>query len=173
MHVETIAPDFEAWRAAARRLISAGIPPAEVWWNESDSTQLSLLSSADDGERSSPLGGEFTVPAKFISIAARVACFRDPERWSLLYRVLWRLSHGEMNLLEIPIDDDIRRLETMDAGVRRDAHKMTAFVRFRRVEREGVEHFIAWHRPEHLVVKLTAPLFCAAVWGNELVDFDA
>src|SRR4051812_11166978 len=127
MHVETISSDFEAWRAAARRLLAARIPPADVWWTQSDSAQLSLLSSANDTEVVSPPAAEFTVPAKFISIAARVSCFRGPERWSLLYRVLWRLAHGEKNLLEIPTDDDIRQLEMMDAAVRRDAHKMTAF----------------------------------------------
>lgn len=170
MHVETIRNSFDDWRSAARRLLAAGIPPAQVWWNELDSAQPSLLatqapSAMSDDSLSADNSAKLTVPAKFIPIAARVACFRDPERWSLLYRILWRISDGEKHLLEIPVDDDTRRLETMDSAVRRDAHKMTAFVRFRRIERDGHEHFIAWHRPEHRVVRLTAGFFVRRFGG--------
>ena len=47
----------------------------------------------------------------------------------------------------------------MEKAVRRDAHKMKAFVRFRRVVAEGSEQFIAWHRPDHQIVRLVAPFF--------------
>jgi len=47
----------------------------------------------------------------------------------------------------------------MEKAVRRDAHKMKAFVRFRRVEVDGREQFIAWHRPDHRIVRLVAPFF--------------
>jgi DNA polymerase len=76
-----------------------------------------------------------------------------------MYRLLWRVTHGEKNLLDIVVDDDVHNLLMMVRAVRRDRHKMTAFVRFRRVERDGEEHYIAWHRPDHYIVKLTAPFF--------------
>ncbi len=47
----------------------------------------------------------------------------------------------------------------MEKAVRRDVHKLHAFVRFRRVEDETGEHFVAWHRPDHLIVRLAAPFF--------------
>jgi DNA polymerase len=100
-----------------------------------------------------------SVPKEFLDFARRVACHRDAARWDLLYRVLWRLTHGERHLLDLAMDDDVRAVQTMDKRVRFDAHKMTAFVRFRRVEQDGQEHFVAWHRPEHFVVRLTAPFF--------------
>jgi probable DNA metabolism protein len=169
MHVETIRNRFDDWRSAARRLLAAEIPPAQVWWEELDSPQSSLLATdpcfAIAGSSSADHSAAQKVPAKFIPIAARVACFRDPQRWSLLYRILWRIVHGENHLLEIPIDDDTRRVETMDSAVRRDAHKMTAFVRFRCIEREGREYFVAWHRPEHRVVRLTTDFFVRRFGG--------
>jgi uracil-DNA glycosylase len=100
-----------------------------------------------------------SVPAAFLELAEKVACHRSSERWSLLYRVLWRLTQGERKLLEVESDPDVHRLLMLAKAVERDAHKMKAFVRFRRVEREGEEYFIAWHRPEHLIVRRVAPFF--------------
>ncbi len=73
-------------------------------------------------------------PGGFLRLAETVAMHRDEGRWGLLYRVLFRITHGERHLLAIDIDDDVRRLKLMEKAVRRDMHKMTAFVRFRRVE---------------------------------------
>ena len=47
----------------------------------------------------------------------------------------------------------------MEKEVRRDAHKMKAFVRFRKIIRDGEEYFIAWHRPDHRIVRKVAPFF--------------
>ena len=47
----------------------------------------------------------------------------------------------------------------MAKSVRRDAHKMKAFVRFRKVENESRETFVAWFEPEHHIVERTAPFF--------------
>ncbi|MDB5294724.1 MAG: hypothetical protein JWO31_707, partial [Phycisphaerales bacterium] len=107
------------------------------------------------------------VSRAFVDLAGTVACHRDADRWNLLYRALWRLTHGERNLLERPTDDDTHRLTEMERAVRRDRHKMTAFVRFRLVGAaagaEGGgdtgEHYVAWHRPDHYIVRLTAPFF--------------
>ncbi len=101
----------------------------------------------------------FLVPPPFVELAKCVACHRDQRRWDLLYRVLWRLTTTEPYLLEIVSDDDMLSLHRMEKAVRRDAHKMKAFVRFRRIEKEGLEHFIAWYQPDHDVVRLVAPFF--------------
>ncbi len=43
--------------------------------------------------------------------------------------------------------------------VKRDEHKMHAFVRFRRVESEAGEQFVAWYEPAHRILPLAAPFF--------------
>lgn len=96
-----------------------------------------------------------TLPRKFLTVATRVAAHRDPERWDLLYRIAFRLSLENRDLLEVFVDDDVHRLGAMDAAVRRDIHKMHAFVRFRQVE----ETFVAWYRPDHRILPLAAPFF--------------
>ena len=47
----------------------------------------------------------------------------------------------------------------MAKAVRRDEHKMHAFVRFREIGREQKSHFVAWFEPEHHIVELAAPFF--------------
>ncbi|RYZ44075.1 MAG: DUF4130 domain-containing protein [Myxococcaceae bacterium] len=156
MRVE-VGPGLDSFRAAARGLLARGVSPEQVLFTEEGSGQGSLL--APDGVPASAPGAGLSVPPAFLELAEQVACHRSPERWGLLYRVLWRLARGERKLLEVESDADVYRVLMMAKGVQRDAHKMKAFVRFRRVEREGEESFIAWHRPEHLIVRYVAPFF--------------
>ncbi|NPC87044.1 DUF4130 domain-containing protein, partial [Pyxidicoccus fallax] len=157
----SLEPDLSSFRAVARGLLARGEPPERVLFEEARAPQGSLLAVGEAETALEPSGGApvAAVPRDFLGLAEKVACHRAPERWALLYRVLWRLTHGERGLLEVDSDVDVHRLRMMERAVRRDAHKMTAFVRFRRVERDGVEHFIAWHRPDHLIVRHVAPFF--------------
>ena len=104
-------------------------------------------------------GGSLRVSRRFLDLARAVACHADPGRWALLYRMLWRQAHGEPGLLDNEVDDDVRRLAALEKAVRRDCHKMKAFVRFRRVMDEDGEAFVAWHRPDHDIVERVAPFF--------------
>jgi uracil-DNA glycosylase len=142
------ASDFETWRGQARKLLRARVRPEDVQWNGG-------LFPEDV-----PYGdGGFTVPREFVRLAETVALHHDEDRWSLLYRVLFRIASGERNLLRIDIDDDVRRLRLMEKAVGRDKHKMTAFVRFRRVGEGDAERFVAWYQPDHHIVQSIAPWF--------------
>jgi probable DNA metabolism protein len=164
MHHVTIIRDFDAWRTTARDLLARNVPPEHAWWEEIDAAQPFLLATAPAPSQPSPGSSSpgpttASVPKEFLPLARRVACHRDPARWPLLYRTLWRLTHDERHLLANPLDDDTRALEALDKSVRRDAHKMTAFVRFRRVDQNGEEHYVAYHRPDHYIVRVTADFF--------------
>jgi DNA polymerase len=152
-----IENSFQSWRDAARRLLLANIPPSEIVWVSPDVAE-SLLPAIELPQHD---GATPQVPSQFVERAKWVASHHDPNRWGLLYRMLWRLTHGEAHLLEVMVDDGVREFDLMEKAVRRDRHKMTAFVRFRKVQdaASGTEHFIAWHRPDHFIVRLTAPFF--------------
>lgn len=145
------APDFAAWRGAARALLAAEISPADVFFG--DGTAPGLF--AADELPPVPAGAAFEVPRAFVALAESVGCHRDPQRWDRLYRALWRLTRGEPHLLDLATDDDVAWLLRAEKSVRRDTHKMKAFVRFRKVG----EHFVAWHRPDHRIVRRVAPFF--------------
>lgn len=127
-----IEPEFEAWREAARGALRDGYRPEEIDLQDATvPTPLTLALETDE----SPTGGAVPSPhtSKAFLEAARVAAVhRDPQRWNLLYRILYRLQ-SERDLLKIEIDEDVVQLMRLEAQVSRDLHKMHAFVRFRKV----------------------------------------
>lgn len=144
---------FEDFRDAARGLIVADVVPGEVVWQSGGAPALF-------GDAPPPAGAQaFLVPAGYVELARDVVCHHDPERFALLYELLWRLTHGEKSLLMIESDPLVHRLRQMQKSVQRDTHKMTAFVRFRRVDDETGERYIAWFEPEHHILRRFSSFF--------------
>ena len=148
--------DFDGWRKAARTLVLNGIAPREVTWtvrgNEPELFEVEPDATLEEVE------GTFNVPAQFVELAKIAILHRNHERFALLYRLLWRLR-GNHDLLKVATDPDVAEVKAMAKAVRRDEHKMHAFVRFREVGRENKSHFVAWFEPEHHIVALAAPFF--------------
>ena len=159
MRTVFIQPLFEAWRDQARQLLAQRVPPPDVLWSD-EAGESGLFNSADDKART---GAVPKVPTAFPDMARSVAAHRDPRRWGVLYRVLWRITHGgERHLLAVATDSDIRQLALWNKAVGRDIHKMHAFVRFRLVGRDeatGREQFVAWFEPEYRIVRMAAGFF--------------
>jgi probable DNA metabolism protein len=146
--------DFDGWREAARDLIEAGVPPQAVVWQVAGG-QSDLF--ATDIEHAA--GASFAVPRAFISLAKAAICHSDSERFALLYAMLWKLRSNP-RAMEDRADPLVDRLETLAKAVRRDVHKMHAFVRFREIEGPGEEgRFVAFFEPEHHIVRRTASFF--------------
>ena len=145
---------FEDWRGAARVLLTNAVEPNNINWS-SGMQQRTLFRA----KRNQGAIRNLSVPGAFIDLGQAAACFDDPSRWGLLYRVVFRLVFENRHLLSIESDPDIRRLNLMAKAVRRDVHKFHAFVRFRRAEFDGNEIFIAWHEPHHFTVELATPFF--------------
>lgn len=158
-----IEPEFAAWRAAARALLEAETPPEGIAWTERGDAQLTLGGfEAEPAAPSRPAAtspARLRVPRRFLELAEAASCHRSRGRWGLLYRVLWRIAHGEAELPEAAADPDVHRLLRMERAVRRDAHRMKALVRFRAVADAAGRAHVAWHEPEHHVVRRTAPFF--------------
>lgn len=131
-----VEPNFDAWRAHARTALHAGFLPEEIDFEDASfPTPLSLALESDELPTGTPLPHPH-VSRAFLEAAKFAAANRAPERWNLLYRVLFRLQR-EADLLQLETDDDIARLNRLEAQVRRDLHKMHAFVRFRKVLQAG------------------------------------
>ncbi|GAA5484159.1 UdgX family uracil-DNA binding protein [Haloferula sargassicola] len=149
---------FTTWRDAARALLAEGIPPGEILW-EKDANLFAL--HEPEPIYATRRSSELKVPADFIDLAKLTACHADPTRWALLYRILWRITHGEPKLIAVTTDPDIARAQAMAENVRREIHKMHAFVRFRKVgeNESGRERFAAWFEPDHYIVEAGTPFF--------------
>ena len=146
---------LEAWRAAARAGLHGGVAPEHIDWP--CDAQATLLPAAPllDAPALQPAP---SVPGGFVELAEAVLCHRAPQRYALLYRLLWRLCHGERGLLDRSSDADVNRALMLRKAVQRDVHKMKAFVRFRAVPGE-TDAFLAWFEPEHFIVERVAPFF--------------
>ncbi len=145
---------LDEFRDQVRRLIAAKTAPRDVTW--SIGTENDLFGEAPPPEATAP---KFTVPSAYVDLARRVLCNRDPQRFALLYELMWRLLTEDRSLLSIFSDPLVYRLRQMEKSVGRDLHKMTAFVRFRKVEDDGDERYIAWFEPQHLILKPASAFF--------------
>jgi DNA polymerase len=150
---------FDAWQEAARGLLREGVPPSDIVWESGTDTLLPGLVPEPAAPERAPVARAVMVPRRFVARARWVAAHRDPSRWDVMYRVLWRTVHENRRLLDDETDADVARFEGMLAQVRRDEHKMHAFVRFRRVEAPDDERYVAWYRPDHHVAPLAAAFF--------------
>jgi probable DNA metabolism protein len=146
--------DFEGWRAAARALAGAGIAPAEVEW------RVEGAAPGLFGEAAPPLpeAPPFPVPRAFLQLAESAVLHRDPERFALLHALLLRLR-DDPRAIDDHADPLLHRLEAMAKAVRRDVHKMHAFLRFREVETPEGPRGIAWFEPDHHILRAAAPFF--------------
>lgn len=165
MRLERLATevDFDGFRAAARRLVALSVEPDEIEWVIGDGPALLAQDSdsASAAERgvapAAPL-----VPADFVELCRRIVLHRDPRRFHLLYRLLWRLQR-EPALRHDPLDAEMTQARRMAREVDRDLHKMKAFVRFRALPGDdgaGPLH-VAWFEPSHHIVEASAPFFAA------------
>ncbi len=161
VHVQLDTPDdFESWRDRARALVAAHVAPEQVSWSVAGETTGDLFASVASGtvpdvEARAPVRAS----ARFLDVAKSALLHRAPERFSLLYSLLWRLQ-ANRQLMDDTADGQVREIERLARTVRRDIHKMRAFVRFRSMHDEnGAERFVAWFEPEHHIVRANAAFF--------------
>lgn len=152
--------DLAGFRAEARDLLAHQVPPDDVEWltltppiADLYNTPPSLSASRP---RSVPRAATAIVPASFQRLSESVVLHRDPDRFALLYRLLWRLVH-EPGLRNDPTDADMLRAQHMAHAVRRDIHKMKTYLRFVTVDNSGAPLQYAWFEPAHHIAEAVAP----------------
>ena len=154
--------DFAEWRNAARPLLARGVEPNRIDWRIEDGMALPFLPGETQQPEEGPLAPQpaLTVPRAFLQLAESVICHSNPACFSLLYRLLFRLQ-GQRDLLSVAADADVAAVRALEKSVRRDSHKMKAFVRFKEAgpAEGGRRRFIAWFEPDHFIVARTAPFF--------------
>jgi len=143
-----------AFRAAARRCIALGLPPAQI-----------AFLGADEPSLWPPLPEPSGAPAPIAAPRAYGELLRDalihsaPDRHALAYEVLWRILAGERGLVSRAVDPTVARLNDYARNVRRDIHKMHAFVRFRACMVGERTIFTAWFEPQHHILQRVSTFF--------------
>lgn len=153
--------DVAGWRRAARRLLAENAAPLGVDWRTGEDDP-DLFAPAAEERRGDPepsaASPSPSVPRGFLDLAETGLLHSDPGRFDLFYRLLRRVA-ADRRIMEDAADPEMTRAREFAKAVRRDKHKMTAFVRFREVLGEAGPHFVAWFEPEHHIVAATAPFF--------------
>jgi probable DNA metabolism protein len=165
----------DAFREAVKRALSNDLAPGDIAFVAHDGGSL-----FDEPPQAR---GAISAPREYVELMHDVICHRADDRFALLYEVLWRLKHGEPALLERAADPTIARLALYVKAVRRDIHKMHAFLRFQ----EDGEVFVAWFEPQHHILARAAPFFvdrfanmrwiiatpeATAVWDMQTLRFE-
>jgi probable DNA metabolism protein len=153
--------DYEGFRRAARSLLAQNILPGQVSW-QCGSAPLEGAEAAGTAPVDAPT---VSVPPEYVALCQVAVMHSNPQRFDLLYRLLWRLVH-EPELRHNQLDADMALARQMAEEVRHDMQKMKAQLRFHSVQddtfktrpRGGPLH-VAWYEPAHHIMGAVAPLF--------------
>ncbi|MCV4264125.1 TIGR03915 family putative DNA repair protein [Pseudomonas capsici] len=152
---------FDTWRQQARWLLSHEIDPSRVSWKAGNDTDLF---SSDEDIPQEPGPFQARVPLELLNLLQNAACYRGDQRWSLLYEVLWRVSHGDRTamLAGDRLGSELhRRLKTIG----REAHHLHAFLRFVALPASSEAsdllqpEYVAWHEPAHDILQSASQHF--------------
>ena len=150
--------NYSEWLNQARDLLRRRVPPEEVVWTTPANGQ-DLLFEPEPATPSTSGRETIMIPRGFFAIAEPVSRHSSESRWDLLYRLAWRLTNGERNLLEIETDDEVAQLNVMRRSVEKDIYRMRQFVRFRKVGCAENPNYVAWYEPEHHTLDANAKFF--------------
>jgi len=153
--------DLAGFRREARALLARRVPPADVSWSAGPCHDDLFADGDATRDEEPPPDTGVTVPPAFLELCHTLVLHREPHRFALLYRLLWRLVH-EPALRHDPLDADMLQARQMAQAVKRDIHKMHAFVRFRQVQDtdDALDPLhVAWYEPDHRIVEANAPWF--------------
>jgi DNA polymerase len=144
--------DLQGFRETLRIMTLCNVPPRQITWT----ARVGLERSGNRGQSAYGAAGRpIILPRYVVGMIELVVCHKDPEKYALLYDLVWRMQHDEKNP---PFGKDgdelVLRLETMKQSVRADLRKMQECTRFLQIDDPIVgERFIAWFEPEHYVVE--------------------
>lgn len=147
--------DIAGFHSEATRLLARQVPPEAVEWCAAPAQAVG--EEALDAGRASihNRAARAIIPQSFIRMSELVVLNRDPRRFDLLYRSLWRLVY-EPTLKHDFDDHDLSRLRQMAQAVRRDIQKMKTRLAFRSLDLHGETVAVAWYEPSHFVAETVA-----------------
>ncbi len=135
--------DWDGWRTATRALVLADVPPEAVRFVIDPANVTPPPTAA----------GAFAVPRTLVALAAQAIQAREPDRFALLYRLVWR-AHAGAPVLEDVADPDLRQARALALAVRAEAHRMRSLIRY--LPAADGTRFLGWYAPAHFVLEANA-----------------
>ncbi|MFK3799180.1 TIGR03915 family putative DNA repair protein [Pseudomonas sp. NPDC088444] len=162
---------FDTWRQQARWLLSHQVNPDQVSWSVREDADL-----FDNDDQYPAQMGPFQarVPLALLELLQNAAQYCGAQRWSLLYEVLWRVSHGDRTAM-LAGDKLGSELHRRLKQVSREAHHLHAFLRFialpvdpnpkdlavkaALLDMQTLPEYVAWHEPAHHILRTASEHF--------------
>ncbi len=132
--------DWVGFSQAVRALRAEGVAPEQVRWrvDGAEDAVADLFDASVErhaGEMTS--SGSLPLPRAFVDAAREVFLHADPMRLPLIHRLALRIADRAEAWAD-PLHEDRLQFDRFQREVRREIHKMHAFVRFRRIDgRDG------------------------------------
>ena len=142
--------DIHGFHSEATRLLSGQVPPETVQWSAAPAQSVGEEPLEEQRAAIQNRAARAIIPQSFVRMSELVLLHRDPQRFDLLYRSLWRLVY-EPDLKNDLGDYDLARLRQMAQAVRREIQKMKSRLVFRPLQLRGQAIRVAWYEPAHYV----------------------
>lgn len=112
--------DLATWRAATRHYVQKQVLPESISWRVAGKGEtpwkLQAPNSVDNDE---PLN----LPRKLVTAVLEALQARQPERFALLYRVVYRFTHGLLDMEDIREDPDIQQLRELVQNIKQETEQ--------------------------------------------------
>ncbi|MEO6186771.1 MAG: TIGR03915 family putative DNA repair protein, partial [Steroidobacteraceae bacterium] len=145
--------DRDGFHRQLDALLAAGVAWDAVTWVCGNDTTLAPAPA--------PYRMRHALPEAFTAVCNTVLLHHDEDRFMRLHRMAQRVSEDPRHWDDV-LHPEHRHLLACARHVRRDMHKMKAFVRFTHVVADDDTaggQYIAWFEPEHHIVQAMAPFF--------------
>lgn len=136
--------DVSAFRTSALHLLGSQVQPADVAWSAS-APLVGLAADARPAGHVTRLAAAM-VPRSFLRISDLALLHSDPQRFDLLYRLLWRVVH-EPQLKHDRSDEDMERAYRMAHAVGRELNQLKGCVTFLDAQYAGGSLACGWAAP--------------------------
>ena len=178
--------DWAGFSRAVRALRAERVAPARVHWRVTGADEGSgdLFDRGVEREAHDlPAAAALPLPKAFVDAARDVFLHADARRLPLIHRLAIRIADDPLAWAD-PLHEDRLQFDRFHREVKREIHKMHAFVRFRQIAEPesaapfddafvadldqafGVEaraeapiRHVAWFEPGHHVLEAAAPFF--------------
>lgn len=149
--------DLATWRRATRYHVFAGTRPEDITWlvqpsealfHPSSTDPQTLFSTPDEGK-----GELLRLPRRLVERLVLAIQAHEPERFSLLYRLVFRVVHEQLDIRAAVGDPDVEQLDALAEVVTEETHRFrTDFAATFRHGRRG-----AWAcEPAHYIIEANA-----------------
>lgn len=91
--------DFATWRKASSHFVRAGVLPESIFWQVAQAGQEAAWSAEPAQNPPDPPQG-INLSRRFVGVLAQALQAHDPERFTILYRIVYRLAYAGLALTD-------------------------------------------------------------------------